>query len=173
VGHFLASVNELFEYALQDVSVSYMVGITIQNEVNKNHKPIGISFRRKDQLSGEVIWIVFEKVSQANSRFNALDTLVVTVHSVKMPVGYGKHAIKSMGRPLSVMAYLKSSIVEVKAEENCLAHALLIAIARVDNDANYKAYRQGRQIRPVVQALLKETGIDLNSGGGIPELNRI
>ena len=56
-------------------------------------------------------------------------------------------------------------------EENCLAHALLIAIARVDNDANYKAYRQGRKICPVVQALLKETGIDLTNGGGIPELN--
>jgi len=69
------------------------------------------------------------------------------------------------------MAHLKSSIVEVKAEENCLAHALLIAIARGDNDANYKAYRQGRKVRPVVQALLKETGIGLNSGGGIPELN--
>jgi len=27
--------------------------------------------------------------------------------------------------------------VEVKAEENCLAHALIIAIARVENDANY------------------------------------
>jgi len=72
-----------------------------------------------------VIWSVFEKVSQSNVRFNALDTLVVTVHSVTMPVGYGKHAIKSMGRTLSVMAHLKSSIVEVKAEENCLAHALI------------------------------------------------
>ena len=28
---------------------------------------------------------VFEKVSQSNSRFNALDTLVVTVHSVRKP----------------------------------------------------------------------------------------
>ena len=80
-------MNELFEYALQDVSDSDMVGITIQNRVNQNDKSIGISFRRNDQLSGEVIWIVFEKVSQSNSRFNALDTLVVTVHSVKMPLG--------------------------------------------------------------------------------------
>jgi len=93
VGYFLASVNDLFEYALQDVSNSDMVGITIQNQVNQNDKPIGISFRKKDQLSGEVIWSVFEKVSQSNSRFNALDTHVVTVHSVKMPFGYGKHAI--------------------------------------------------------------------------------
>jgi len=172
VGHFLASVNELFEYALQDVSDSDMVGLTIQNQVNLNDKHIGISFRRKDQLSGEVIWSVFEKVSQTNARFNALDTLVVTVHSVKMPVVYGKHAIKSMGRPLSVMAHLKSSTLEVKAEEYCLAHALILAIVREDNEENYTAYRKGRKIRPVVQALLQQTCIDLTRGGGIPELIR-
>jgi len=107
VSHFLASVNDLFDHALSDVDDSDMVGIAIRNQVNENDKPIGISFRRKDQLSGDVIWSVFERVSQSNSRFNALDTLVVTVHSVKMPSGFGKHALKSMGRPLSTMAHLK------------------------------------------------------------------
>jgi len=48
VGHFIASVNALFEYVLQDVIDSDMVGITIQNQVNQNDKPIGISVRRKD-----------------------------------------------------------------------------------------------------------------------------
>ena len=109
-------------------------------------------------------------MSQSNSRFNALDTLVVTVHSVKIPAGFGRVALKSRGRPPSLMARLKKSIVEVMAEESCLAHALLIAIARLDNDANYTAYRKGRKIRPVVQALLKETGIDLTNGGGSPNL---
>jgi len=97
VGHFLASVNELFLYVLQDVSDGDMVGIKIQNQVNQNDKPIGIRFRRKDRLSGEVIWNVFEKVSQSNVRFNSLVTLVVTVHSVKMPVGFGRVAHKSRG----------------------------------------------------------------------------
>jgi hypothetical protein len=55
-----------------------MVGITIHNRVQQNDKPIGISFRRKDQLAGDVIWSIFEKVSQSNARFYALDTLVVT-----------------------------------------------------------------------------------------------
>ena len=63
--------------------------------MNQNDKPIGISFRRRDQLSAYVVWSVFENVSQSNSRFNALDTLVVNVHSVRIPVGFGKHAIKS------------------------------------------------------------------------------
>ena len=127
VSHFLASVNDLFEHALQGVSDSDMVGITIQNEVSQNDKAIGFSFRRKDQLAGDVIWSVFEKLSQSNSRFSALDKLVVTVHSVRMPVGFGR-GVKTMGRPTSVMAHLKRSIVEVKAEENCFAHALITGL---------------------------------------------
>ena len=48
VAHFLASGNHLFEHALRDVDDSDMVGITIQNEVNQNGNPIGVSFRRKN-----------------------------------------------------------------------------------------------------------------------------
>ena len=54
----------------------------------------------------------------------------MTVHSVRMPRGIGKHANKSNGRPLFAMAHLKINIVEVKAEEYCLAHEIIIAIAK-------------------------------------------
>ena len=60
-----------------------VVGIAIHNEVNQSDKPVGFSFRRKDQLLSDVILSVFGKLSQSNSRFNMLDTLFVTVHSVK------------------------------------------------------------------------------------------
>ena len=130
VEHFLASVNDLFEHALQDVGHGHMVGIALHNEVNQSKRPIGISFRRRDRLSGDVIWSVFQ-VSQSNSRFNAFDTLTVLVHSVRMRVGFGfrGNGIKTKGRPLSVMAHLKKSIIQVKTETDCLAHALIIAIA--------------------------------------------
>jgi len=85
-----------------------------------------------------------------------------------MPGGFGNLALKSMGRPLSTMVHLKKIIVEVKEEENCLAHALVIAIAKVANDPNYNAYIKGRKTRNVVQTLLDETGTDLSSGGGYP-----
>ena len=81
VSHFIDSVNNLFDHVLKDVGDADMVGITIHNEVNQSDTPIGFSFRRKDQLSSDVIWNVFDKVTQSNSRFNALDTLIVTVHS--------------------------------------------------------------------------------------------
>jgi len=51
--HFQVSVKDLFYYALRDVNDSDMLGITISNENNLLVKPIGISFRRKDQLSSK------------------------------------------------------------------------------------------------------------------------
>ena len=133
---------------------------------------IGISFRRKDQITSEVIWSVLGKVGQSNARFNALDKLIMTVHAVKMPVGNGK-GNTAKGRSLETMVRLKQSIVQVKAESNCLAHALVIAKARVDgDDKNYQSYRRGNKIRPVVDRLLETTGIDMSRGGGVPELIR-
>jgi hypothetical protein len=112
ITHFQASVNDLLDYALRNSEDSDMVGITIHNEDNLLDKAIGISFRRKDQLSDEVIWSVFSKVAQSNARFNALDKMIVVIHSVKMPAGFGRKAVRSMGRPLSVMAHVKTSIIE-------------------------------------------------------------
>jgi len=51
------------------------------------------------------------------------------------------------------MAHLKGCIMAVKEEENCLPHALVRAIARIENDPNYKPYRKGRNIRQVIQTL--------------------
>jgi len=112
---------------------------------------------------------VLEKVTQSNARQQAPDTLTFHVHSVKMPVGFGK-AKTSKGRPMSVLAHLKRSIVEVNAEENYLAHALMIAVAKVTKDPGYKAYRQGRKILPKVRELLQVSGVDISRGGWIPEL---
>ena len=108
-----ASVNDLFEHALQDVGDGGLVGIAIHKVSNHSDKPIGISFRRRDQLSVDAIWSVFQ-VTKSNARFNTLDTLTVVVHSVTMPVVFDWQGdgIKTMGRPISVMAHLKKSIVK-------------------------------------------------------------
>jgi hypothetical protein len=127
-------MNDLFEYALRDFTDSDMVGLSISNEVNVHDKAVGLSFRRKDQLTADAIWNVFQKVTQSNSRFDALDKLVVNVHAVKMPVGFsGGDGINSKGRSFEIMAHLKKSIMQVEAESNCLTN-VLIAKARVDND---------------------------------------
>jgi hypothetical protein len=62
-------------------------------------------------------------------------------------MGFGK-AETSKGRPVLTMAYLKKSVVEVKAKENCLAHSVVIAMAQVTNNQDYLAYRKGRKSCP-------------------------
>ena len=172
VDHFLAIMNDLYEHALQDVGDGDMEGIAIHSESNPNDKPIGINFRRRYQFPVDAIWSVFEKVSQSKARLNALDMLTFVLHSVRMPVAFGIGGFKTMGRPLSVMEHLKKNIAKVKAETNCLAHALIIAIAKLTNNPNYKACIKGRKIYPKVAQLLATTGISLDNGGGNPELER-
>jgi hypothetical protein len=174
--HFVDTIKDIVEYATHDCRDSDMVGLTISNEdENVADRAVCISVRRKDQLSAEAIWAVFEKVVQSNASFGPLDRLVIQLHAVRMPSGHGGDAVKAKGRKLSVMAQLKRSIVEVKSETNCLAHALLIARARVDNDPDYDAYRRGGRgiLLAAVDNLLQTTGIDLQNGGGIAELDRL
>jgi len=70
------------------------------------------------------------------------------------------------------VAHLKKCIIELKSTNNCLAHALITAIGRLDKISNYESYPKGWKIRPVGRDLLETTGIDLPSGTGIPELAR-
>jgi hypothetical protein len=64
--HFQDSVMRVLDYALRDSADADMVCVAIRNPRRSNGKPIGMSFRRKDQISGDVIWSVFEKVAQSN-----------------------------------------------------------------------------------------------------------
>jgi hypothetical protein len=48
----------------------------------------------------------------------------------------------------------------------------MTAIAKITNDPNYVAYRKGRKIHTVVDNSFATTGINLENGGGIPELER-
>jgi hypothetical protein len=121
-------VDALFGYALKNIEDAEMVGLPIENVNNeeklKKDQPMWFSFRRIVQLSVEAIWKLFEKVPQSNAKFNALEHLIVTMHSVKMPVGFGGNGLKSKGRQIDTLAHLKKSIVLVNAEENCLAHVV-------------------------------------------------
>jgi hypothetical protein len=98
--HFAESVDEVFDYSLRDLQPDDMVGISIHNANNQQERLVGISFRRRDLISREVLWSVFEKVTQSNARYQAYDTLTFHAHSVRMPAGSGKRAEKPKGRSL-------------------------------------------------------------------------
>jgi hypothetical protein len=87
-----------------------------------------------------------------------------------MPVGNGRE--KTKGRYLDVLSAIKRSILVVQAGFLCLAHALIIAMARVNGDPKYKSYRNGRGLKQPVQDLLNASDVDLTNGGGFKELQQ-
>jgi hypothetical protein len=166
-------MNDVFEHAVQGAGDGDMLGVAIRNEVNQNDRAVTKSFGRREQLSVDMIWSVFERVAQSNATFNALDALTNLLHFVGMPLGFrGRRAVKSKGRPLSVMGHIKTSIIEVKAETKFFAHALAIAVAKATNDPNYNSYRRGYKIRLAVQKVLTTTGFDLSKDAGIAVIER-
>jgi hypothetical protein len=56
-------VDEIFEYALRGLEHGDMVDVSIHKADNQPDRPIGLSFRRRDQISRAVLWSVFEKVT--------------------------------------------------------------------------------------------------------------
>jgi hypothetical protein len=84
---------------------------------------------------------VLGRVIQCNARFGLADRLEVHLDHVRMPAGNG--GVKTKGRSLDVMSAIKKSIVRVKAAINCLAYALIIAMARLNGDPKYQSYRDG------------------------------
>jgi len=90
-----------------------------------------------------VVWFVFGKVIQSNSRFALTDRLEVHLNHVRMPAGNENGGVKAKGRLLDVMSAIKKSIVVVKATFFCLAHALIIAMAGVNGDPKFNHIGMG------------------------------
>jgi len=116
-----------------------------------------------------VVWSVLGKVIQSNAKFALTDRLEVHLDHVRMPAGNGRE--KRKGRSLDLLSAIKKSIVTVKAAFLCLAHALIIAMAKVNGDSNFKLYSNGRCLKERVEELLKASGVDLSNGGGLKNFN--
>jgi len=89
-----------------------------------------------------------------------------------MPAGNCRTADKTKGRAIDVMSVIKKSILVVKAAALCLAHAFIIAMARVNGDPKYKSYRDGYGLKLPVQDLLSASGITLTNSGYLNELEQ-
>ena len=139
IAYILECITSLTNYLVREVSGRDLVGLRIRNTENVQDKVIGISLRRCEQLRPDVVWDVLGKVIQSNARFGLTDRLEVHLDHVRMPAGNGRE--KTKRRSLTVLSAIKRKIVVVKAAFLCLAHALTIAMARVNGDPKYQSYR--------------------------------
>jgi hypothetical protein len=118
-----------------------------------------------------VVWDVLVKFIQNNARFGLTDCLEVHLDHVGLPSGNGKGAEKRKGRSLNVLSTIKKCIVVVKAAGLCLAHALIIAMPRVNRDPKYKSYSNGYLQDLPADELMKASGVDLSYGGSLKNFN--
>jgi hypothetical protein len=73
---------------------------------------------------------------------------------------------------LKVLSTIKRSTVVVKAAFLCLAHALIIAMPRINGDPKCNSYRDGYLMDKPVDKLLRASGVDLSNGRGLQEFQQ-
>ena len=132
--------QQIFEHLLNDVTA----GINENDQVRfvlrstQLETPISIPFMPLHQLTTERVFSHVQRVVQSNCDFRLNDTVNVDIIHVEAPQGSGRKKPRST---LNVKEYLhkKKSVICIENNDDlCLARALVVAIAKVENASNYK-----------------------------------
>ena len=138
-------LHEIFESLLETVTE----GISLRDQVRfvlrspQFETPISLPFMRMERLTSERVLAEFERVVQSNRDFRLDDSVNVNIVHVEMPNGgTGK---KRSEINLEKHLTMKRSILRIQnTDEICLARALVVAIAKIENDNRYVNIRDGR-----------------------------
>ena len=129
-------------------------------------QPISFPFLPRHRLTTERVLAEFQRVIQSNQEFRLNDTVDVNVIHVVMPQG-GRGSKRS---EINLEKHLakKRSIVRIQnSDDLCLARALVVAKAKIDNDPQYKYiadHRKPMQTR-FAEELHQKSGVPLGPCG--------
>ena len=116
-----------------------------------------------EQLTTERVFSQIERVIQSNQDFRLNDTVTIDVIHVETPQGSGKSNLKRT--TLNIREYLKKkgSIITINNDDDlCLARALVVAVAKIENDPKY------RQIRQSNKHVQLERALQLHQAANVP-----
>ena len=108
--------------------------------------PISIPFMPLAQLTTERVFSQIERVIQSNQDFRLNDTVTVDIIRVEEPQG-GTSNGRYKRTIVNIREYLKKkkSVITITNKDNlCLARALVVAIARIENDPKYHQISDGK-----------------------------
>ena len=115
--------------------------------------PIALPFMPRAQFTPERVFAAVERVVQSNREFRLNDTVHVNVWHVEMPEGSGKSRQKRTETDLKKYLLKSRSVVVIENHDDlCLARALVVAIAKAENDPYYhylRACDRGQQRRAI------------------------
>ena len=123
--------------------------------------PISLPFMTVEELTTEKVFSQIERVIQSNQEFRLNDTVTIDINHVKTPEGRGK----SKRTTLNIRDHLKKkqSIIRINNKDDfCLARALAVSIARIENDPRYE------QIKRTDRHIQFERALDLHQAANVP-----
>ena len=168
----ISSLHDRLHEVFQQILDETIGGVPPQDQVRlilhstQLEYPITFPFMAPERLTTERILAEIQRVIQSNQEFQLNDTVDVNVIHVSMPSG-GKGSKRS---EINLEKHLekKRSIVRIQNGDNlCMARALVVAKAKVDNDPQYKYvadYRKPQQTR-LAQELHQNAGVPLGPCG--------
>ena len=134
-------VQKIFDHLLNDVTGDMDERDQVRFVLRSDQldTPISIPFMDVLQLTPERVFSQIERVVQSNRDFRLNDTVTVDILHVEAPQGSGRSRLKRDILDIREYLHKKKSIVTIKNKDNlCLARALVVAVAKIENAPNYK-----------------------------------
>ena len=163
----ISSLHERLHEISQQVLDETIGGVPPHDQVrlvlhsNQLEYPINFPFMTPNRLTTERILAEFERVIQSNKEFRLNDTVEINVIHVSMPVG-GRGTKRS---EVNLEKHLekKKSIIRIQNDDElCMARALVVAKAKLDNDP------RDRQIRKSDRPLQARLARELHQNANVP-----
>ena len=156
-------LHEIFQQILDETvgSVPPQDQVRFVLHSNQLDKPIHLPFMPAERLTTEHILAKFEQVIQSNQESRLNDTVEINVIHVSMPIG--RKGSKRSEVNLEKHLEKKRSVVRIRNDDDlCMARALVVAKAKLDDDPRDRQIRDHRW--PMQTRLARE----LHQNAGVP-----
>ena len=156
---------DIFDRLIKDVTEGMnstdQVRFVLQS--NQLQFPISLPFCPLEELTTEKVFSQVEKVVQSNEEFRLNDTVHIDLIRVEMPQGSGKSRRKRTTYDLREYLKKKGCVITINNKDDyCLARALVVSIARIEKDPQYK-----RMLNPKC-TVQRERAFDLHEAANVP-----
>ena len=153
----------IFDHLIKDVTQGMNPNDQVRFVLSSKQlqTPIAIPFCSLEELTTEKVLSHVEKVVQSNEEFRLNTTVSIDLIRVEMPQGSGR----SKRTTLNIRDHLKKkgSVVPINNKDDlCLARALAVSIARIEQDPRYHYIMDSRG------PLQRERAFDLHEAANVP-----
>ena len=156
----------IFDHLIKDVTEGMNSTDQVRFVLSSNQlqTPISIPFCPLEELTTEKVLSQVEKVVQSNEDFRLNDTVNIDIIRVQMPQGSGRSNVRRQTWNIRDYLKKKKSVITINNMDNlCLARALVVSIATIENDPRYNQI-----INPRRYTIQRKRAFDLHQAANVP-----